>query len=70
MDIEKVSDLDNLYKAFKEACKESKWKASVQKYDIDLLLNLVHTKDSLLDGTYKQEISMNLLLMREVKLEE
>lgn len=54
MDIEKVSDLDNLYKAFKEACKESKWKASVQKYDIDLLLNLVHTKDSLLDGTYKQ----------------
>lgn len=54
MDIEKVSDLDNLYKAFKEASKESKWKASVQKYDMDLLLNIVHTKDELLNGTYEQ----------------
>ena len=52
--IEKLSDPNNLLEAFKKASDGSIWKASVQKYEINLLKNIRKTQLDLLNGTYKQ----------------
>lgn len=55
MEIDKVADLDNLYHAFSVASKNSKWKQSVQKYRMDILLNIQKTREALLSWKYKQK---------------
>lgn len=52
---EKLLDLNNLYKAFLNCKKNVSWKYSVQKYEANLLLNLVNLKNSLINNTYKQK---------------
>lgn len=53
-DLEKVSDLDNLLKAFYKSRTDVEWKNSVQTFEQNLLLNLMDIQSSLLNGTYKQ----------------
>jgi hypothetical protein len=52
--LEKLADPNNLLEAFHHASSGSNWKASVQKYEINLLKNTRKTQLSLLDGTYQQ----------------
>ena len=52
--IEKLADPNNLMEAFNRASSGSSWKASVQKYEINLLKNIRKTQLDLLNGTYKQ----------------
>ncbi len=46
--------LNALYDASQLSRKGSSWKSSVQKYECDLLRNLLHTRQGLLAGSYKQ----------------
>ena len=48
-------DLNKLYDAFILSKKGSSWKSSVQKYESDLLRNLIYTQKQLVNGTYKQK---------------
>lgn len=52
--LEKLADPNNLIEAYKRASSGSDWKASVQKYEINLLKNIRKTQLDLLNGTYKQ----------------
>lgn len=47
---ENVCDLNKLYHAEHESAKGVKWKASVQKYEMNLLRNLITTRNDLLNG--------------------
>jgi hypothetical protein len=48
--LEAVADLDNLYHAARRARAGVSWKASVQRYQIDILRNCVKARQDLLDG--------------------
>ena len=52
--IDKLSDANNLIKAFNDASVGSIWKSSVQRYEINLLKNVRNTQIELRNGTYKQ----------------
>lgn len=52
--LEKLADPNNLIEAFDRASDGSSWKASVQKYEMNLLKNIRKTQLDLLNGTYKQ----------------
>lgn len=52
---EKLTDLNNLEKAFYNCKKGVGWKASIQKYEALLLHNLLQLKTSLETNTYKQK---------------
>lgn len=52
MDILTVANADNLIRAYKASAKNGIWKSSVQKYGINLLRNVCHTRKALLDGSY------------------
>lgn len=49
-DFENICSLKSLYNAEKQSRKGVCWKASVQKYEINLLRNLVQTRNELLSG--------------------
>lgn len=49
-DMEHVADLNALYKAAKHAARGVSWKASVQRYQKDVLRNIVRTRRDLLEG--------------------
>lgn len=49
-----ATSVDALYAAFQLAKKESDWKASVQRFEMNLLPNLVALHDELRSGTYRQ----------------
>lgn len=46
-DFSKVSDLNSLYKAYKKSRKGVRWKASVQRYEMNYLKNIKNTHDKL-----------------------
>ena len=48
--LETVADLNNLYRASRKAAKGVRWKASVQRYEKDVLRNIVKMRGMLLDG--------------------
>lgn len=48
-----VYDMNNLYTALKKCSRESKWKKSVQDYQINFLRNISRANTELRDGTYK-----------------
>ena len=48
-------DLNNLYEAFKESRKGVDWKCSIQRYEANVLPELMKLRRSLADGTYKQK---------------
>ena len=48
--LEEVADLNNLYKASKAAAKGVRWKASTQRYEKDVLRNIVKARKALLNG--------------------
>jgi hypothetical protein len=47
---DRVTDIDNLYCAFKDCMKNVAWKESVQRYEANALKNVVETRDKLIDG--------------------
>lgn len=51
---DKFCSFDSLYQAYQKARLGSDWKASVQKFEMQLLPNLLHLRESLLDKTYEQ----------------
>jgi len=53
--INEISNANTLIEAFDKAKQGSSWKASVQKYDINLLSNVAKTQDAIRSGTYKQK---------------
>lgn len=50
--MEKVSDLNSLYRAYMESKKDSSWKPQVQMYEMDYLSKIVKTSDDLNKHTY------------------
>ena len=52
---ERLLDLNNLYEACTNSCKNVDWKESVQKYQIYALSNIMELRQSLIDGTYRQK---------------
>jgi len=50
-----VTDLDNLDAAFKEAKKSVQWKESVQRYEMNRIVNLIESRRKLLAGEDVQE---------------
>lgn len=54
-DIEDTCDANNLLVAFQKAKSGSSWKGSVQHYEINLLRNLYHTQEKMLNEDYTQK---------------
>lgn len=52
---DKLIDLNNLYTSFKKCKKQTYWKCSVQRYESNLLFNLLELRNSLINGTYVQK---------------
>ena len=52
---DKLIDLNNLYASFKKCKKQTYWKCSVQRYESNLLFNLLELRNSLISGTYIQK---------------
>lgn len=50
LDIEAVADLNALYRAAMQAGRGVSWKASIQRYQKDVLKNIVRTRRDILDG--------------------
>lgn len=50
-----LTDLNLLYDAFQKSKKGVDWKCSIQKYEANLLPELMKLRRSLLNGTYKQK---------------
>jgi len=53
MSLEQIYNADSLYDAFMVAKHGTEWKATVQKYEGNLLLNILDTKRQIKDGRYK-----------------
>ncbi|WP_051533387.1 reverse transcriptase domain-containing protein [Anaerovibrio sp. RM50] len=53
MPLEQVYSADSLFNAFMVAKQGTEWKATVQKYESNLLLNILETKRQIVEGTYK-----------------
>lgn len=52
-DYNSVFTIPHLKKAYKESRKGVRWKASVQKYEANVMLNIKQTYDVLMNGTFK-----------------
>ena len=50
--MEDIYNADNLYNGYIKSRQGVEWKEAVQKYESNLLLNLLHTQKALKDGTY------------------
>jgi retron-type reverse transcriptase len=47
---ERVADIDNLYQAFKDSMRGVVWKESVQRYEANVMRNIIETRRKLLAG--------------------
>ena len=50
-----LTDLNLLYDAFRKSIKGVDWKCSIQRYEANVLVELMKIRKSLIDGTYKQK---------------
>ena len=50
-----MTSADALYEAFQKSKKGSNWKGSVQHYEMNLLSNILRTRDALRTKTYEQK---------------
>ena len=50
---DKLYNLDNLYNAYVKAKQGTDWKESVQRYEANLLLNLLSVRKEIVSGKYK-----------------
>jgi hypothetical protein len=48
-----LTDLDNLYESFRQIQSVSDWKEETQRYDMNLVPNLIRLKKSLINQTYR-----------------
>lgn len=53
VDFSTVYDINNLIEAFNKCKKDSIWKESVQRYEMNLLKNIYQVHNELMSGTYK-----------------
>jgi len=51
---DKLTNANALYSAYTQAKRNSDWKSSVQKYGMNVLLNILHTQRELRTGEYRQ----------------
>lgn len=65
---EKVYDLNNLYHGFKCVKKASGWKERTQRYEEDMLFNLINLKQALQNKTYKPTPPNTFLLNERGKM--
>ena len=49
---EKITDMNILYQSFQKCKMGVDWKASIQRYEANLLPNLIKLRRSLIEGTY------------------
>jgi retron-type reverse transcriptase len=54
-DFDRVTDLDNLNLAFKDAKKNVQWKESVQRYEMNHIANIIEAKKKLIAGENVQQ---------------
>lgn len=52
---EKITDMNILYQSFQKCKMGVDWKASIQRYEANLLPNLTKLRRSLIEGTYKPD---------------
>lgn len=52
---EKITDMNILYQSFQKCKMGVDWKASIQRYEANLLPNLIKLRRSLIEGTYKPD---------------
>ena len=52
---EKLTDLNVLYEAFNKSKQGVDWKCSIQKYESNILAELMRLRKRLIEGTYKQK---------------
>ena len=52
---EKLTDLNVLYEAFNKSKQGVDWKCSIQKYESNVLAELMRLRKRLIEGTYKQK---------------
>ena len=55
VDYETLTDLNLLYDAFQKSKKGVDWKCSIQRYEANVLPELMKLRKALIDGTYKQK---------------
>lgn len=55
VDYETLTDLNLLYDAFQKSKKGVDWKCSIQRYEANVLPELMKLRKALVDGTYKQK---------------
>jgi hypothetical protein len=53
-DFNRVTDIDNLYQAFRDCMKNVAWKESVQRYHANAMKNIIDTRNKLLEGNTLQ----------------
>lgn len=65
--MEKVSDLNNLYKAYLKSKSGSDWKPQIQMYEMNYLSKLVETSEELQNHTYKAKQGSHFIVTKEEK---
>lgn len=63
-----ICDMNNLYRAYENTIKSSKWKETTQKFALDFLRNLTMIQDSLNDQTYLPAKGGEFLLSERGKI--
>lgn len=66
--LEKISDANSLFDAFRMAKKGSDWKTSVQRFEANLLRNIYALRKSLRDGTYRQKPFYEFIICERGKI--
>lgn len=66
--LEKISDANSLFDAFRMAKKGSDWKTSVQRYEANLLRNIHALRKSLRDETYRQQPFFEFIVRERGKI--
>ena len=62
-------DLNKLITAYRNSIKDSKWKPSVQSFNLNYLVEVNKAKNEIENGTTKLLRLLGLLFMKEEKLE-
>ncbi|MPW14215.1 Reverse transcriptase (RNA-dependent DNA polymerase) [Lactobacillus helveticus] len=65
--MEKVSDLNSLYRAYMESKKDSSWKPQAQMYEMDYLSKIIKTSDDLNKHTYTAKQGSSFIIYERGK---
>lgn len=68
MAFNEITDLNNLYEAFRASMRGSSWKSEPQRFEIDFLSELVQLQHELTDHTYKTLPGTNFIIHERGKI--